>query len=91
MALCRGLGGGQGLPATRGLSPSVSPLPPSWGGGVHVRGALAGLEVEGRILLTAPTPCDLHSVTSLCCPAVGRKVPQPASSSSSSSFHHPQE
>lgn len=58
MALCRGLGGGQGLPATRGLSPSVSPLPPGWGGGVCVTGALAGLEVEGRILLTAPTPCD---------------------------------
>ena len=33
-------------------------LPPGWGGGMCGKGALAGLEVEGRILLTAPTPCD---------------------------------
>lgn len=52
VALQGGLGGGQGLPATRGLSPEVSPVPPSWGGGVPATGALAGLEVEGRILLT---------------------------------------
>lgn len=57
------LGGGQGLPATRGLSPTGSPVPPSWGGGVRVTGGLAGLEVEGRILLTTPR------VTRLCCPA----------------------
>ena len=56
VALQGGLGGGQGLPATRGLSPAVSRVPPSWGGGVRETGALAGLEVEGRILLTPP--CD---------------------------------
>ena len=61
VALQGGLGGGQGLPATRGLSPAVSPVPPSWGGCVRATGALAGLEVEGRILLTP-------HVTRLCCP-----------------------
>lgn len=43
-----------------------------------VRGALAGLEVEGRILLPAPTPCDCaQSPVSVALPLEGQCLSLP--------------